>query len=254
MGIKLHICYVSVGVLGPSIICMFFGCWFSLCEPLCAQINNSVGFFVVSLTPLTQFFSSYTRFSKLHLMFAYRSLHLFSLAAWWSHSNDWYADLLLSVGITDITNSVRNGLSLMAQISSWASYWLLIPSLSAPSWSLHLLQARKIVGQRFYTRVVIPFSPLKVLPDYRRWQFNVPYALFLGVFASRVTLRDPGSFHCLIFLAWPEIYKHTDSSSHSQFSLQPSSPHLILPVPLLTSLPSSSLCPSTTYEYFTFPS
>jgi hypothetical protein len=41
--------------------------------------------------------------------------------------------MLPSAGIKSITDSVRNWCSPMEWVSGWVNYWLVIPSVSAPS-------------------------------------------------------------------------------------------------------------------------
>lgn len=70
----------------------------------------------------------------------------------------------------------------MTWVSSWVSHWLAIPSISAPSFSLHILWAGQILGGRVCGRVILILS-LIVLPGYRRWLVQVPDSPLLGVIA-----------------------------------------------------------------------
>jgi len=64
----------------------------------------------------------------------------------------------------------------MGWISSWASYWLAMPSVSASS-----CRQDKIMGLRFCGWVGA------LIPGYRRWPLQTQYPLLLGV-SARVTL------------------------------------------------------------------
>jgi hypothetical protein len=72
-----------------------------------------------------------------------------------------------------IINSVRGWLSPTEWVSSWASHWLTIPSVSSLSLSLHILWAGQNLG-RFCGWTGVTFPPLEGPPGYRRWPFQSP--------------------------------------------------------------------------------
>lgn len=59
------------------------------------------------------------------------------------------------------------------------------------------------LGLRTCYQVDVPIPPLEVLPDYRRWPFQMPYLLFLRVL-DRVTLIDSHNLPYRRFLSYPK--------------------------------------------------
>lgn len=125
----------------------------------------------------------------------------------------------------------------MAWLLCWANHWLVIPSNSAPTLSLHILMAGQIVDQKFFGRVCSQTLFRRkscLLTGGDQFRFHMPYWYlfqhkFLGV--SLV----------LGFLFVPEM--PTNSVSLSLFSIPILSSHLIPPVAFLpsstTQLPAS---------------
>lgn len=71
--------------------------------------------------------------------------------------------------LQSIINNVRNWCLPMGKVSSWSSYWLTIPSVSAPSSHLYFFWIGHILGQKFYGWVGVLISLLGVLPDIWKW-------------------------------------------------------------------------------------
>jgi hypothetical protein len=72
-------------------------------------------------------------------------------------------------------------------LHSWGSHWLTVPSVSVPSLSLHILQARLILVEVFFGGLMDGLlSPLEVLPGYRRWPLQSLYLCLVGI-SVRVT-------------------------------------------------------------------
>ena len=100
-----------------------------------------------------------------------------------------------------IIKSVRVWLSSMRQVSSLCTHWLVIPSISAPSLSLYILQAGTFLDGRFCGWVGVPLLPLEILPGYRKWPFQSPYPQLLGSHPGSLpypprSLTHPRSLPC----------------------------------------------------------
>jgi hypothetical protein len=140
----LFCCYFSFLVC--LFVCLFvysFIWWSSLCEPPWAQVSwlcrSSCGLLDPSgsLKPIPQFS---TRLPKHHLICGCMSLNLFPCISGWILSEDRYARLLsVSTAELSIIYSVRDCLSYLGFVPSWANHWLGMSSISAPSLSLHIL-------------------------------------------------------------------------------------------------------------------
>lgn len=81
-------------------------------------------------------------------------------------------------------------LSLMTWVTSWASHQLGVLLISDPFLSLYILQAGQIVVQKFCSQVDVPIHPLEMLPICRRWLFNVPCSLLLGVYGRGILIES----------------------------------------------------------------
>jgi len=87
-----------------------------------------------------------------------------------------------------ISNSVRDWCLPMESFSSWVGHWLVIPSVSVSSLSLHSFQTIPILSCNIFKWVGIPISPLGFLSGY--WMSpQIPYAHFLG-FPPKATHID----------------------------------------------------------------
>ena len=142
----------------------------------------------------------------------------------------------------------------MGRVSIWAHHWLVIP--------LHLCSIfvpADLVGRtHFVSRVLWVVSvfipPLGVLPGYRRWPLQAPYASLLGV-SAKVTpidsLEPPFLLGLWYVLEMPPTHPPPISI------LSPALPTPDPPTALLSSpcpLSPSSLPPSTSNVYFISPS
>ena len=93
MKTKLHFCYICAGSLVHPLLVL----WMVV---LSLDVPKGSGSLTVSLPVVPQSLHQlFYKTPELHLIFGYRLLHLFTLAAQWSLSEDSYARLL-SVSIT----------------------------------------------------------------------------------------------------------------------------------------------------------
>ena len=93
----------------------------------------------------------------------------------------------MSASITGYNNSVRDWCLSMGWVSSWASHWLAIPSVSAQALFLHILQLGHILGALGWDAVLIP--PLGIMPGYRKWPLEDAYIPPLGVSARVIIIH-----------------------------------------------------------------
>jgi hypothetical protein len=121
--IKIHICCICAGGeegLCPTLLCslLFDSVSWSNQE---SRLVDSLLLWGVPIPSgfLNTFSHIFTRLHELHLIFACGTLHLFWSAAEWSPSEDSYARLL-SAGITEYINIVRNWFLPMEWISAGA--------------------------------------------------------------------------------------------------------------------------------------
>jgi hypothetical protein len=130
MKVKLHICYLYVWKPRPNLY-MLFGWWFRLWESQGSRLVDTFGFPVEFLSPSgTQSFSySFIRVPKLHPLFGCGCLYLSQLMGGASQRTT----CSCLQAHQRIMNSVRNWFLPKGWDSSWAGYWLAIPSVSAPS-------------------------------------------------------------------------------------------------------------------------
>jgi hypothetical protein len=153
----------------------------------------------------------------------------------------------------------------MRWVSSWAGYWLAIPSDSTPSPISAFLV---VIKDKFWIESFVGvleslITPLGFLSDYRSWPHLVPYlqccvsqlrtpSMILGYLSYPSSLTVPGDAPS------PPYFSDVDFHSFSWLSGYPSclSPYRFLTptIPSPYTFPSSSFPPSASYDYFLFPS
>lgn len=120
-----------IGSLGPTPACSWVGNLVSM-SPHRPKLVNTVGLLVVSLTLPSCLTLSPTLPQD------------FPSSAWYLAVGLWVSKEIVILGFSlqakhIIINSVKGWLSYMGWVSSWATHWLAVSSISAPSYSEYFL-------------------------------------------------------------------------------------------------------------------
>jgi hypothetical protein len=173
MKTKLCICYKRVGGLGLTPACSLFGGPGSLSfhDP---SLVDSVGLVLSLAHPscillphtLSQYFLGTAWYLAVGLWLCLCTL-----------LNEAFQEAVkvgyCLQGEQSIFNSFKCCLSYMVWVSIWGSRSLSLASCL----SLHILQARQVLGRRFCVWIDAPLSPLKVLLGLRWWPLQFLYPL-----------------------------------------------------------------------------